>query len=371
MRRPELGPLDGSVLWLRCRAAKRGGVTPPPSLPERAADSGASGSRASPGAAGSAGSGGCQVGAEETTTGWSLGAVAALLWATRRGPRRRRRPALQRSRSSDPLAGHIVIHLTARSAVARRPHRDPLARPRLAFPGTPMRFGHGACTGLSADHRSAHSRSRRKTCGCHVATHSNRAAASIDPGFPIPGNCVRRCVRTRPMASANGACVVGAHGKLPRRPAPALPRRFGGLVARLGVAFGPPLARARGAVVSCPLAHSLRIAHRSRDTRRRLRGGKANCEARCAGPPGWAGRSIDLPAFSGGSRSGRSRCLSARRGGSIEAPEVDQSEATAEDRHGRRIRGDGPRRTNLRRPVRSPRMGRPPCQPGSRVHQAP
>ncbi len=193
-----------------------------------------------------------------------------------------------------------------------------------------MRFGHGACTGLSADHRSAHSRSRRKTCGCHVATHSNRAAASIDPGFPIPGNCVRRCVRTRPMASANGACVVGAHGKLPRRPAPALPRRFGGLVARLGVAFGPPLARARGAVVSCPLAHSLRIAHRSRDTRRRLRGGKANCEARCAGPPGWAGRSIDLPAFSGGSRSGRSRCLSARRGGSIEAPEVDQSEATAE-----------------------------------------
>ncbi len=43
-----------------------GGVTPPSSLPERAADSGASGSSASPGAAGS---GGCQVGMEETTTG--------------------------------------------------------------------------------------------------------------------------------------------------------------------------------------------------------------------------------------------------------------------------------------------------------------
>ncbi len=34
----------------------------------------------------SAGSGGCQVGMEETTTGWSLGAVAAFLWARRRGP---------------------------------------------------------------------------------------------------------------------------------------------------------------------------------------------------------------------------------------------------------------------------------------------
>ena len=73
--------------------ANGGSVAPPPSLPERAADSGASGSSASPGAAGSAGSGGCQVGGEETTTGWSLGAVAAFLWATRRGPRRRRRPA--------------------------------------------------------------------------------------------------------------------------------------------------------------------------------------------------------------------------------------------------------------------------------------
>ncbi len=42
------------------------------------------------------------------------------------------------------------------------------------------------------------------------------------------------------------------------------------------------------------------------------------------GPPVRRGLSIDLPAFSGGSRSGRHRCPSARRGGSIKAPEVDQ-----------------------------------------------
>ena len=69
-----------------------GGVAPPPSLPARAVDSGPAGSSASPGAAGSAGSGGCQVGMEETTTGWSR-AMAAFPWATRRGAQRRRRLA--------------------------------------------------------------------------------------------------------------------------------------------------------------------------------------------------------------------------------------------------------------------------------------
>jgi len=41
---------------------------------------------------------------------------------------------LQRSRSTDPLHGRKVIHVATRSALALRPHRDPLGRPRLGCP---------------------------------------------------------------------------------------------------------------------------------------------------------------------------------------------------------------------------------------------
>jgi hypothetical protein len=140
--------------------------------------------------------------------------------------------------------------------------------------------------------------------------------------------------------SRGTACIgVSARGRWPLRTALAswartgsyradqrlaLRRRFGGLVARLGVAFGHPSPEHGGAVVRRPLAHSLRVAHRSRDPRRRLRGGTPTAKLAARGPPVGRGLSIDLPAFSGGSRSGRHRCLSVRRGGSIEAPEVDQ-----------------------------------------------
>jgi len=43
-------------------------------------------------------------------------------------------PLLQRSRSTDPLHGRKVIHVATRSALALRPHRDPLGRPRLGCP---------------------------------------------------------------------------------------------------------------------------------------------------------------------------------------------------------------------------------------------
>ena len=85
--------LTSDVCFGTAGPANGGGVATPPSLPEGGGDSGPAGSNASPGAVSSAGSGGCQVGPDNTTAPWSLGAVAAFVWAARRGLRRRRRPA--------------------------------------------------------------------------------------------------------------------------------------------------------------------------------------------------------------------------------------------------------------------------------------
>jgi hypothetical protein len=68
-------------------ASGGGGTINTPSPTEGGTDSGATGS-ASPGPGSS--NGGCQIGATDTTTGWTLGAVAAFAWASRRGRRARR-----------------------------------------------------------------------------------------------------------------------------------------------------------------------------------------------------------------------------------------------------------------------------------------
>ena len=130
------------------------------------------------------------------------------------------RQGLQRSPSTDPLRGRKLTHVAAPSGLALRPHRDPLDRPSSGCREAVDALGHGACTKRSAAHRSAHGRSQRERCGCHVATHRNHAAAFKERASPIardpPDSCAPRASAMRrderrpgrapvkPIAASNG-----------------------------------------------------------------------------------------------------------------------------------------------------------------------
>jgi hypothetical protein len=140
-----------------------------------------------------------------------------------------------------------------------------------------------------------------------VATWQLTATARW-PGFPIPGNsaCIGVSARgRRPLRTALASWARTGSYRADQRLA--LLRRFGGLVARLGVAFGQPLARARGAVVRRSLArYGSLIGAATRDGG--YAGGTPTAKLAARASPIGRGLFIDLPAFSGGSRSGRHRC---------------------------------------------------------------
>ena len=145
-----------------------------------------------------------------------------------------------------------------------------------------------------------------------VATWQLTATARRRPSiqvFPIPGNCVHRCVRTRPTVLRTALASRARTGSYRADPAPSLPRRFGGLVARLGVAFGHPSPEhGGGAVVRGPLAPPLRGSRIGAATRDGGYAGETpTAKLAARSPPVGRGLSIDLPAFSGRSQSGRHR----------------------------------------------------------------
>lgn len=99
-----LAPNSDLALFQGCLggAGSNGGnvIAPAPALPEGGADSSTAGPSvqlptgeepASGATRSSSSNGGCQVGAGDRTTGWTLGAIGAFAWASRRSLRRRRR----------------------------------------------------------------------------------------------------------------------------------------------------------------------------------------------------------------------------------------------------------------------------------------
>ena len=147
-----------------------------------------------------------------------------------------------------------------------------------------------------------------ETCGCHVATHSDAAAASVDPGFPDRGEPrASVCPRAAPMVSASDARGIVPEATAPTDAWPAATSL------RLGCSsrgrLRPPLARARasrrGASSGALLDPPLRVAHRP-EPRRRL--GKWAAATKI----GSSGGSVGARRLSGGRRSSRSTPRDAR-----------------------------------------------------------
>ena len=194
------------------------------------------------------------------------------------------------------------------------------------FRGRPMRSGIGpARDSLPTIEVRTVGRGGRRAVATWQLTATERRRLSNHVSRSRGIACIRVSARGRwsPRTALASWARTGSYRADQRL---ALLPRFGGLVARLGVAVGHPSPEhgggRRGAACSSSAAGRASTTAATRDGG--YAGERPTAKLAARGPPVRRGLSIDLPAFSGGSRSGRHRCLSARRGGSIKAPEVDQ-----------------------------------------------